>query len=93
MREAVFDNGGTSIVDTSVEPAARFEVRGTNLVVRNLTWPTTGPAAVDLNTPMPSGGTLKARGTLSIEPTHLAMEARRQAPSPATRRASAARRG
>jgi len=75
VREAIFDNGGTSIVDTSVEPAARFEVRGTNLRVRNLTWPASTPAAIDLNTPMPGGGTLKARGTLSIEPTRLALEA------------------
>jgi uncharacterized protein involved in outer membrane biogenesis len=75
VREASFDNGGSSIVDTSVEPAARFEMRGTNLTLRNLTWPATSPAAVDLNTPMPSGGTLKARGTLSIQPTQLALEA------------------
>src|SRR4029077_16660535 len=66
---------GSSILDTSVEPAARFEVQGTSLSVRNLSWPAKGPAAVDLSTPMPSGGTLKARGTLSIEPTRLALEA------------------
>jgi len=75
VREASFDNGGSSIVDTSVEPAARFEVRGTRLTVRNLTWPATGAAAVELHTPMRSGGTLQARGTLSIEPTRLALEA------------------
>ena len=76
VRELSFDNGGSSIVDTTVEPAGRFEVRGTSLTVRNLTWPATGSAAaIDLSTPMPSGGTLKARGTLSIEPTRLALEA------------------
>ena len=75
VREATFANGGSSIVDTSVEPAARFEVRGTNLTLRNLTWPGSSPAAVDLSTPMPSGGTLKARGTLSIQPTRVALEA------------------
>jgi uncharacterized protein involved in outer membrane biogenesis len=75
VHEVSFDNGGSSIVDTSVEPAARFEMRGTSLTVRNLTWPATGAAAVELHTPMPSGGTLKARGTLSIEPTRLALEA------------------
>ena len=50
-------------------------MRGTNLTLRNLTWPGSSPAAVDLSTPMPSGGTLKARGTLSIQPTRVALEA------------------
>ena len=61
VRELSFDNGGSSIVDTTVEPAGRFEVRGTSLTVRNLTWPAAGSAAAvsTLSTPMPTGGTLK----------------------------------
>ncbi len=74
VREALFDNGGLNIVDDAVEPAARFELRGSRLEVRNLTWPARGAAAVQLSTPMPGSGTLKARGTLSIEPTRLQLE-------------------
>jgi uncharacterized protein involved in outer membrane biogenesis len=75
VREALFENGGTNIVDDAVEPAARFEVRGSRLDVRNLTWPAQGPASVQLSTPMPGSGTLKAQGTFSIEPTELQLEA------------------
>jgi len=75
VREALFDNGGLNVVDDAVEPAARFELRGSRLEVRNLTWPARGAAAVQLSTPMPGSGTLKARGTLSIEPTRLQLEA------------------
>ena len=71
VREAVFDNGGTNIVDDAVEPAARFEVRGSRLALRDLTWPAQGPATVQLSTPMPGRGELKAQGTFSIEPTRL----------------------
>jgi len=75
VHEALFDNGGLNIVDDAVEPAARFELRGSRLELRNLTWPARGPAAVQLSAPMPGSGTLKARGTLSIEPTRLQLEA------------------
>ena len=75
VREALFDNGGLNIVDDAVEPAARFELRGSRLELRNLTWPARGPAVVQLSTPMPGSGTLQARGTLSIEPTRLQLEA------------------
>ena len=75
VREALFDNGGLNIVDDAVEPAARFELRGSRLELRNLTWPARGPAAVQLTTPMPGSGTLSARGTFSIEPTRLQVDA------------------
>ncbi|HEX6211834.1 MAG TPA: DUF748 domain-containing protein, partial [Methylomirabilota bacterium] len=75
VREAVFENGGTNIVDDAVEPAARFEIRGSRLAVQSLTWPARGPAQVQLSTPMPGRGTLKAQGTLSIEPTRLQLHA------------------
>ncbi|HEU4370828.1 MAG TPA: DUF748 domain-containing protein [Methylomirabilota bacterium] len=75
VRDALFENGGASIVDDAVEPAARFELRGSRLALRDASWPARGPAAVQLTTPMPGrGGTLTARGTFSIEPTRLALE-------------------
>jgi len=75
LREAIFENGGSRIIDDSVEPAARFELAGSRLELRNLTWPARGNAAIVATTPMPGGGTLSARGTFSIEPTKLALEA------------------
>ena len=73
--DALFENGGTNIVDDAVEPAARFEIRGSRLALRNLTWPAQGPAQVQLSTPLPGSGTLKAHGSFSIEPTELRLEA------------------
>jgi Domain of Unknown Function (DUF748) len=75
VRDAQFEDGGLSIVDTAVEPAARFELRGSRLELRNLSWPTRGPAQLTLTTPMPGAGTLKARGTFSIEPTRVQLDA------------------
>ena len=72
MREASFDNGGSSIVDTSVEPAARFEVRGTSLTVRNLTWP---PPV-----PRPSSSTRRCRAAARSRPA--APEHRAHPPGP-----------
>ena len=75
VREAQLVDGGASIVDAAVEPAARFEVRGSRLELRHLSWPARGAAQVALTTPMPGAGTLKARGTFSIEPNRLRLEA------------------
>jgi hypothetical protein len=75
VREALFENGGANIVDDTVEPAARFEIRGSRLALRDLTWPAQGSAAVQLSTPMPGRGVLKAHGTFSIEPTRLQLTA------------------
>ena len=75
LRDALFENGGARIIDDAVEPAARFELNGSRLELRNLTWPARGAAAIQASTPMPGGGTLKARGTFSIEPTKLVLDA------------------
>ena len=68
LKRVLIEEGATSIVDDSVEPAARFEVRGTRLEARNVTYPVRGPADVALTTPMPGGGRLEARGTFELEP-------------------------
>ena len=75
VRDALFDNGSLNIVDDAVEPAARFELHGARLELHNLTWPARGPAVVALTMPTPRSGTLKASGTLSIEPTRLQLQA------------------
>ncbi|HET7343919.1 MAG TPA: DUF748 domain-containing protein, partial [Methylomirabilota bacterium] len=75
LRDALFENGGARIIDDAVEPAARLELAGSRLELRNLSWPSRGPAAIRLTTPMPGSGTLSARGTFSVEPTRLALDA------------------
>lgn len=71
VRRALVEDGGASIVDASVEPAARFRIRGTRLEVQNLTWPVRGPAEVLLATPLPRGGRLEGRGTFQLDPSRM----------------------
>lgn len=68
IKRALFEEGATSIIDDSVEPAARFEVRGTRLEARNIAYPVKRPAEVTLATPMPGGGRLEGRGTFELDP-------------------------
>src|SRR2546427_11153261 len=55
----------------SVEPAARFQIRGTRLELRDFTWPVRVPAEVALATPMPRGGRLEGRGTFQVDPSRM----------------------
>ncbi len=68
IKRALFEEGATSIIDDSVEPAARFEVRGTRLEARNIAFPVKIPAEVTIATPMPGGGRLQGRGTFQLDP-------------------------
>jgi hypothetical protein len=71
VRHALLEDGGTNVVDDTVEPAARFQIRGTRLEVRNFTWPVKTPAEVTVATPMPRGGRLEGRGTFQIDPSRM----------------------
>ena len=71
IHRALFEDGGTNVVDDSVEPAARFQVRGTQLEVRNFSWPVRMPAEAMLATPMPRGGRLEGRGTFQVDPPRI----------------------
>jgi uncharacterized protein DUF748 len=71
IHHALFEDGGTNVVDDSVEPAARFQVRGTQLEVRNFSWPVRMPAEATLATPMPRGGRLEGRGTFQVDPSRM----------------------
>jgi hypothetical protein len=71
VRHALMEDGGTNIVDDSVEPAARFQIRGTRLEVHNFTWPVKRPAEALVATPMPRGGRLEGRGTFQIDPSRM----------------------
>jgi uncharacterized protein involved in outer membrane biogenesis len=75
IREGAIE-GGAMIVDAAVRPAARFDVAGVRLAVRELTWPARGPAAVQLRVPMPEGGELTARGQLDLAAPAAGMDLR-----------------
>jgi hypothetical protein len=75
INRAVVDEAATSIIDDSVEPAARFEIRGTRVEARSITYPVKAPADVTLATPTPDGGRLEARGTFQIDPGRLDLRA------------------
>jgi hypothetical protein len=75
IRRATIEEAGASIIDDSVEPAARFEIRGTRVDARNITYPVKIPAEVALATPMPGGGRLEGRGTFQMDPVRLQMSA------------------
>jgi hypothetical protein len=71
VKHVLVEDGSTNIVDAVVEPAARFQVRGSRLEARNLTYPVRMPAEVALATPMPRGGRLQGRGTFELEPARM----------------------
>jgi hypothetical protein len=72
---ALVEEAATSIIDDSVEPAARFEIRGTRVEARNITYPVKAPADVTLATPTPGGGRLEARGTFQVDPGRVDLRA------------------
>jgi hypothetical protein len=71
LREGVFEDGAATIVDGAVSPAARFDVAGASLSVRDFTWPPKGATRVRLRAPTPGGGTLDARGRLRLDTQRL----------------------
>jgi uncharacterized protein involved in outer membrane biogenesis len=75
IKRAIVEDGGTSIIDDSVEPAARFEIRGTRVEARNVTYPVKIPAEVTLATPTPGGGRLEGRGTFQVDPGRVDLRA------------------
>lgn len=75
IKQAIFEEGATSVIDDSVEPAARFEIRGTRVEARNITYPVKMPAEVTLATPTPGGGRLEGRGTFQVDPGRVDLRA------------------
>ena len=71
IKRTLIEEGATSVIDDSVEPAARFEIRGSRLEARNIAYPMKIPAEVTLATPMPGGGRLEGRGTFQLDPERL----------------------
>jgi hypothetical protein len=75
VKRTVIEDGATSIIDDSVEPAARFEIRGTRVEAQDIAYPVKAPARVAIATPMPGGGRLEGRGTLRVDPGRLNLRA------------------
>ncbi|HEX5816379.1 MAG TPA: DUF748 domain-containing protein [Methylomirabilota bacterium] len=75
LGRVLIEEGATSVIDDSVEPAARFEIRGTRVEARNVTYPVARPADVAISTPMPGGGRLEGRGTFQIDPGRMDVQA------------------
>ena len=75
IKRAIVEEAATSVIDDSVEPAARLEIRGTRVDARNITYPVKIPAEVALATPMPGGGRLESRGTFQVDPLRLDLSA------------------
>ena len=71
VREGLFEEGAVSIVDGITTPAARFQVAGARLAVRDFAWPARSPVKLRLTSPTPEGGTLDVEGTLALEPLRL----------------------
>jgi Domain of Unknown Function (DUF748) len=65
VRRSMVENGAATIVDGRVSPAARFEITGARLTVRELAWPTRGASGFVLRASTPGGGILEARGQLA----------------------------
>jgi Domain of Unknown Function (DUF748) len=64
VRRSVLENGAATVVDHRVSPAARFEITGARLAVRELAWPARGASGFVLRASTPGGGILEARGQL-----------------------------
>jgi hypothetical protein len=71
LQEAIFEDQGATIVDGMATPPARLEVAGARLHVKDLTWPSRGPAHIDITSPMPGGGTAQVAGTGDLDPVRL----------------------
>jgi uncharacterized protein involved in outer membrane biogenesis len=67
VRAALVEGGSAAIVDSTVRPAARAEIRDASLLVRSFTWPAREPSEVRLRATTGSGGTVDARGQVRLD--------------------------
>ena len=61
--------GDPTIVDASVTPVQRFDLRAARVVIEGAGYPARAPARVTLGADLPGGGRLEARGTAGLPPT------------------------
>ncbi len=71
VREMIVEEHAATIIDAVPTPAARFDVVGARLVVQDMSWPLRGPVKLELASPMPGGGRIKASGTVALTPLRI----------------------
>jgi uncharacterized protein involved in outer membrane biogenesis len=76
FREGVFEDQSATILDAAVSPPVRLDVKGARLAVYDFNYPQTGPARVEVSSPMPGGGTVEATGTVLLTPMRLETKAK-----------------
>jgi hypothetical protein len=68
IEEVIVENGSATFVDEGVTPAVRVDMPKLNVTLRKVTWPASAPVTLAVQGTFPSGGTLRAEGTATIEP-------------------------
>jgi uncharacterized protein involved in outer membrane biogenesis len=71
VRDILFEDGSTSVVDASVRPAARFEIPRARLAMQDVAWPSRTPARLQVSATLPVSGELDASGTFQVEPSRM----------------------
>jgi hypothetical protein len=71
MREGQFEDSSATIVDATTTPAARIDVEGARLAVREFVWPPRTPVKVKLTSPAPGGGSMEADATVHLDPVRI----------------------
>ena len=67
VRRTAVRAGAFLILDSTVRPTARDEIKDAALFVRNFTWPAREPADVRLRATTQTGGTVDARGQVRLD--------------------------
>ena len=74
VREALFEDGGATVVDAAVIPTARLEVAGVRLSARDFAWPARAPVPVRFEAPTPGSGRVTAQGALDLAARSLELQ-------------------
>ena len=67
VRRSTIEDGSFAIVDSTVRPVARAEIRDARVTIRNFTWPAREPADVRLRATTGTGGSVDARGQIRLD--------------------------
>jgi len=74
VREALFEDGGATVVDAAVSPTTRVEVAGVRLHARDFAWPARAPVPVRFEAPTPGSGRITAQGALDLAARSLELQ-------------------
>ena len=74
--EVSVEDGRVRLDDATVEPAAVFRLTPIRFTARSLTWPSRGPATLQLSAGTPEGGTIETQGTIVLDPVRFDLRTR-----------------